>query len=191
MHFSAPLPSFVPYTTPAMSVLTLEDILFVFAHRKRKRFQLLYLFFREKYFEANLSAELIAQKISQETGIALKTTHIYEINRRYIQPAQMSTTDSLKAELKTELTAFLVDSLKETSRHERREFSSSPPLLAAMTLDELETYLQKTAPSLALLIEWYEKETDPGRKTILLAEKKKIESLEYYQTGSFRKKLFD
>lgn len=64
--------------------ITKDDIIYAFVNKKYKRFDLVYEFYKDTYFNKGFTAELIAQKISAELGLEFSRMDIYNFNKRFV-----------------------------------------------------------------------------------------------------------
>jgi hypothetical protein len=67
-----------------MGIITKEDVLEAFKNTKRKRYNLLYTYYREQLFDKGFSAEIISKKISEDLGISISVSQIYSVNKLYL-----------------------------------------------------------------------------------------------------------
>ncbi len=197
-----------------MDTITQEDVLQAFRDGKRKRFYLLYLFFKDKYFDKPLSAGWIAGKIAQELDLPITRAQIFEINRRYRKRSSVPSPavvdsglkEQLKRELKSEILAEMaVEQLSLEGNRKSGDPQASPSLMvtgmpadisgctkvSGMTAKELDKWLSGNNPSLKELQQWYDKETDAGKRAIMLIKIKEGQSKEKYNNSVGRKSIFD
>lgn len=67
-----------------MDTFSKSDIKNMFLRRKGKRYLMLYLYYKDDYFtECPLPVDLIAEKISKDLGLEIKTRSIYYIKNHY------------------------------------------------------------------------------------------------------------
>lgn len=68
-----------------MNTISKQDLIDAFQNDKRKRNNLLFEYYKDTLFNKGLSAEFIADKISQDLGIKISRSIIYKINHRIIK----------------------------------------------------------------------------------------------------------
>jgi hypothetical protein len=86
-----------------MNVVTKEDIIHAFKTNQRKRNNLLYHFYKDKYFSQGFTAKFIAGKLTQELGVPITENMVFLIFNRIVKK------DTAPASGKTPLTVPLTN----------------------------------------------------------------------------------
>jgi hypothetical protein len=68
-----------------MNVVTKEDIIHAFKTNQRKRNNLLYHFYKDKYFSQGFTAKFIAGKLTQELGVPITENMVFLIFHRIVK----------------------------------------------------------------------------------------------------------
>ncbi|MDJ1485907.1 hypothetical protein QNI16_35830 [Cytophagaceae bacterium YF14B1] len=196
-----------------METITKDDIRQAFSKRRRGKFNLLYLYYKDQYFHKGLPAQVIAQKISTDLSLTITAQNIYEIHRRYSQNV------SILSQLKDELKQEILNSLKQGSPGILQENSASKQhtntdhnintdhsqatainqepgsksflIDPALSIDAFEIFLRDNHLSVDQLEKALEQQADIAKKIILSEKIKQVRFLENYNNNSPKKSIFD
>ncbi len=196
--------------TTLTNTITKEDVRQAFSQRRRGKFNLLYLHYRQQYFHKGLPAQLIAHKISTDLGLTITATNIYEIHRRHAQ------VDLELKELKAQIKHEIIESLRQDPKailppagpseaawqqgdqkqDNQKQGSQSvsadgPVINPALGIDEFELFLQNSALSLDKLHIALDQQTDVVKRIILSEKIKQVRFVETYNNASAKKSIFD
>lgn len=173
-----------------------QDILEAFAKKKRGRFNLLYLYYKDHYFHKGLPAEVMAQKISQDLDLAITSANIYEIHRRFAH--SVSAFEEMKQEIKQDILHTLQQGIASPPLQQTTNPSSLPSanehsfiIDPAFSMDQLEAFLRDTSLPIDQLEQARQQETSPGKKIIIAEKIRQLKHVSDYKDNLPKKSIFD
>jgi hypothetical protein len=189
-----------------MHEISKQDIIDAFTQKKKGKLNLVYLHFKDRFFHKGLSAEVIARKISQELGLEINQTHIYDIHRRYIAKEKQDL--QITQQLKQEITQDILHSLQQgtiitsstTSSLLQQEGNSSQVnnsdnqlflIDPKLNMDQFEIFLRDSNLSIDQLHKALEQETDIAKQIFIKQKIKQIEFMDNYHNSPPKKSIFD